>query len=178
MTQLGEVKNNRSDFRQHLIIQLYRVAHWASLARKRSMFFWPIAVPILVSYRLMTEWCFQLELPAATQIGKRLIIDHGFALVVNKHTVIGDDCRLRHCVTLGCKVNPDGTQGASPRIGDRVDVGAGAIIIGNIEIGDDAIIGAGAVVTKSVPAGAVVAGNPARIIKQKPLSHVGVGASS
>lgn len=159
---------HRNDYRQYLIIKLYRVAHWASVSRKKNKFLWPISLPILLLYRFLTEWFFLLELPAATKIGKRLVIDHGFALVINKHSVIGDDCRLRHCVTIGCKVNSDGTQGPSPIIGNRVDVGAGAIIIGEIAIGDDAVIGAGAVVTKSVPAGAVVVGNPARIIRQKP----------
>jgi len=163
---LSGLKKNQSDFRQRFIIRLYRIAHWASVTRKKTIFSWPIAVPILVAYRIVTEWFFQLELPAATKIGKGLIIDHGFALVVNKHSIIGSDCRLRHCVTIGCKVNPDGTQGPSPRIGDRVEVGTGAIIIGDITIGHDAVIGAGAVVTKNVPEGAVVVGNPARVVKQ------------
>ncbi len=52
-----------------------------------------------------------------------------------------------------------------PKIGDNVKVGCGAIVIGGITIGDGAIIGAGAVVTKDVPANAIVAGNPARILK-------------
>jgi len=168
------LKKNQSDFRQRLIIRLYRIAHWASVTRKKSIFFWPIVVPILLTYRIITEWFFQLELPAATKIGKGLIIDHGFALVVNKHSIIGNDCRLRHCVTIGCKVNADGTQGPSPKIGDRVDVGAGAIIIGDITIGNGAVIGAGAVVTKDVPEGAVVVGNPARVIKQNSQSRTGV----
>ncbi|TJY61954.1 hypothetical protein E4T66_06835 [Sinimarinibacterium sp. CAU 1509] len=169
MTVTSSLKNHRSDYRQRLIIRLYRIAHWASQLRKVSKLSWPIVLPILVAYRFLTEWIFHLELPAATKIGQRLIIDHGFALVVNKHVSIGDDCRLRHCVTIGCKVNADGSQGASPRIGNRVDVGAGAIIIGDIVIGDDVVIGAGAVVTKTVPPGAVVVGNPARVITQKSM---------
>lgn len=175
---LVKLQNNRNDFRPRLIIQLYRVAHWASVSRKQSKFNWLVTVPILVTYRVVTEWFFQIELPAATHIGKGLIIDHGFALVINKHTIIGDDCRLRHCVTIGCKVNPNGTQGSSPRIGHRVEVGAGAIIIGGITIGNDAVIGAGAVVTKDVPEGAVVVGNPARIIKQKSQSSTNTGLAS
>lgn len=113
----------------------------------------------------MTEWIFHLELPPALTAGEGLIVDHGYALVVNKNVVLGAGCRLRHCVTIGCKVNFDGTQGLSPRIGDRVEVGAGAIIIGDVVIGSDAIIGAGAVVLKDVPAKAIVAGNPARVIR-------------
>lgn len=157
----------RNDFRQRLIIRMYRIAHWASVSRKKSMLSWPVAVPILVMYRLVTEWLFMLELPAATQIGRQLVIDHGYALVINKHTIIGDYCRLRHSVTIGCNVNADGTQGPSPRLGDRVEVGAGAIIIGGITIGNDVVIGAGAVVTKDVPDCAVVVGNPAQIVKYR-----------
>lgn len=178
MKQLVQPSSRRNDFRQGLIVRLYRVAHWASVTRKKSTIFWPVSVLILVIYRIVTEWFFQLELPAATQIGKGLIIDHGFALVVNKHTIIGDYCRLRHCVTIGCKVNDDGTQGPSPRIGDRVEVGAGATIIGGIHIGNDAVIGAGAVVTKDVPEGAIVVGNPARIIKVKPQGVYSSGLQS
>lgn len=174
MKKIVALNTNRNDFRQYLIIQLYRVANWASVTRKRSKLSWIVTVPILVAYRITTEWFFQIELPASTKIGKRLIIDHGFALVVNKHTIIGDDCRLRHCVTIGCKVNADGTQGSSPRIGNRVEVGAGALIIGDITIGNDVFIGAGAVVTKDVPEGAVVVGNPARIVK---FRHQNVSAT-
>lgn len=166
-TSLINPQKNQSDYKLRLIIWLYRLAHRASLARKKSRLNWPLSVPVLFTYRLLTEWLFQIELPAATQIGKGLIIDHGYAMVINKHTIIGDDCRLRHGVTIGCKINEDGSQGRSPRLGNRVEVGAGAIIIGDIAVGDDAVIGAGAVVTKDVPAGAVVAGNPARIIRQK-----------
>ena len=59
-----------------------------------------------------------------------------------------------------------GTHDGAPRIGRRVMLGAGCIVLGDIEVGDDVTIGANAVVTKSVPAGCVVAGVPARIIKQ------------
>lgn len=178
MSQSIAMRGRRSDFRQRLIIKFYRVAHRASVFRKQSKLSWLVTVPILVVYRIVTEWFFQLELPAATKIGKGLIIDHGFAIVINKHAIIGDDCRLRHCVTIGCKLNLDGTQGPSPKIGHRVEVGAGAIIIGDINVGDDAVIGAGAVVTKDVPSGAVVVGNPAYIINRSPQGSPGVRFSS
>jgi len=162
----ADLRRNKGNIKLLVVILLYRLAHKASMARKSNKLYSLISIPVLVAYRFLTEWIFQMELPAATQIGKGLIIDHGFALVVNKHTIIGDDCRLRHCVTIGCKVNADGSQGPSPKIGDRVDVGAGAIIIGDITIGNDVVIGAGAVVTKDVPEGATAVGNPARIIRR------------
>ena len=62
---------------------------------------------------------------------------------------------------------PDGSYSASPRFGDRVDIGANAVIIGPITVGDDAAIGAGAVVVKDVPAGHIAVGNPARILPRR-----------
>lgn len=155
----------KNDIRLSLIVGLYRIAHWASITRKRSKPSWILTVPLLISYRFITEWLFMIEIPAATRIGKRLLIDHGYGIVINKHSIIGDDCRLRHAVTIGCKVNEDGSQGPSPQIGNGVEIGAGAIIIGGVAIGDNVVIGAGSVVTKDVPSGATVAGNPAKIIR-------------
>jgi len=86
-------------------------------------------------------------------------------VVINKHTVIGDYCRIRHCVTIGCNVNPDGTQGPSPIIGDNVEIGVHVAIIGQVTIGNNVIIGAGTIVLKDVPPNTVVVGNPARIIR-------------
>jgi len=72
---------------------------------------------------------------------------------------IGENCIIRQNVTIGHKNN------AYPYIGDYVELGAGCIIIGNVEVGDNAVVGAGAVVTKDVPPRTVVAGNPAKVIK-------------
>jgi len=83
---------------------------------------------------------------------------------VNCHTVIGDNALLRNGVVIGNKVLADGTDSACPVIGDDVEIGANAVIIGPIAIGDGARIGAGAVVTKDVPAGGIARGNPAVII--------------
>jgi putative colanic acid biosynthesis acetyltransferase WcaB len=77
---------------------------------------------------------------------------------VNRGTVLGSDCVLRHGVTIGARRRGEWP----PRVGDRVVFGAHAIAIGAITIGDGAVIGAGAVVTRDVPAGAVMVGNPAR----------------
>jgi len=73
---------------------------------------------------------------------------------------IGVDCQIAQQVTVGYD-----DRGGSPALGDRVRVGAGAIILGPIEIGDDAVIGAGAVVIRDVPAGKVVGGVPAQVIE-------------
>lgn len=95
-------------------------------------------------------------------IGRRLIIEHHGAIVVHGGCVIGDDCIIRQGVTLGNR-HLDSPLDA-PRLGNRVNVGAGAKILGGVVIGDDVSIGANAVVLTDVPAGALAVGVPARII--------------
>ena len=97
-------------------------------------------------------------LPRA-DLGGGCIIAHGIGLVVGGRTVTGEDCTLLHGVTLG-EARFDELD--CPRLGDRVTVGAGAIVLGGITIGDDVLIGAGSVVVSDVPPRAVVAGVPAR----------------
>jgi serine O-acetyltransferase len=92
-------------------------------------------------------------------IGPGLCSYHGFATILTAER-IGEDCLFAQQVTVGYD-----DRGGSPTIGDRVRIGAGAIVIGPISIGDDAVIGAGAVVVKDVPEGAVVGGVPARVLE-------------
>ena len=99
-------------------------------------------------------------LPRA-EIGGGCIIAHGVGLVVGGYTVIGEDCTLLHGVTLG-EARFDELD--YPRVGDRVTVSAGAMVLGGVTVGDDATIAAGAVVVANVPPGATVAGVPARIV--------------
>jgi putative colanic acid biosynthesis acetyltransferase WcaB len=153
---------NRGNPKGQIVMLLFRIAH--SL---RAQPWWLLGAPFLVFYRLGVEWGLGIELRFATRVGPRLRLFHGQALVVHEGTVIGADCTLRQSTTIGNKTLADGTQGACPVIGDGVDVGANAVILGAIKIGDRAVIGAGAVVVKDVPPGAVVAGNPARVIGQR-----------
>jgi serine O-acetyltransferase len=119
--------------------------------------------PFSLIYKILrtaSQMLTGIELPCETKIGRRLLIEHFGGIVVSGDAVIGDDVVLRQGVTIGLKRTKE--RGA-PRIGNRVDIGAGAKILGNIEIGDDAVIGANAVVLKDVPAGALAVGIPARI---------------
>lgn len=116
-------------------------------------------------YQIIVEWILGIELPWDTQVGPSLQLQHGLALVVNHETIIGANCILRHSTTIGNKKLADGSYSRSPKIGNNVEIGSNVVILGSVTIGDDAVIGAGSVVVKDVPAGAVVVGNPAKVIR-------------
>lgn len=124
-----------------------------------------LAVPYGIFYRVFVEWFLGVELPWKTRIGPGLRIEHGQTLVVNDQTIFGSHCMVRHSTTIGNKQLRSGAYSGSPVIGDHVDIGANAVILGEIRIGDHAVIGAGSVVLKDVPPSTVVAGNPARVLR-------------
>lgn len=99
--------------------------------------------------------------PGAT-IGRRFFIDHGMGVVIGETAVVGDDVMLYHAVTLGGRSLARGTK-RHPTVGDNVTIGAGARVLGDIEIGEGAQIGANSVVVKPVPAGATATGIPAQV---------------
>jgi serine O-acetyltransferase len=118
-----------------------------------------------MAYRAAYVFCrnfYGIELPYSAQLGRRVVIEHQGAIVVHGNSVIGDDCILRQGVTLGNR-NLDAPLEA-PVLGDRVNVGAGAKILGAVRVGDDSAVGANAVVIRDVPAGLTAVGIPARIL--------------
>lgn len=104
-----------------------------------------------------------IEIHPGAVIGRRFFIDHGMGVVIGETAVIGDDCTLYHGVTLGGTTWQKGKR--HPTLGRDVVVGAGAKVLGPIEIGEGARIGSNAVVVKSVPPGATAVGVPGRIIE-------------
>ena len=114
-------------------------------------------------YRFLSTWLLGVEIPWLTDIGPRLRLHHPQGIVLNAASRIGSDAVLRHGVTVG------GRRGSfdCPVIGDRVDIGAGASIVGNVSIGDDARIGIGAVVLHDVPPGGTAYGNPAVVVPRR-----------
>lgn len=106
-----------------------------------------------------------IEIHPGATIGRRFFIDHGMGVVIGETAEIGDDVTLYHGVTLGGTSWNQGKR--HPTLGNGVVVGAGAKILGPIEIGAGAKVGSNAVVVKPVPAGATAVGNPARIIEAK-----------
>ena len=122
---------------------------------------WGLRIPA----RMFSAWARFLtgiEIHPGAVIGRRVVIDHGMGVVIGETAIVGDDVLIYHGVTLGGKVNARVKR--HPTIGNNVLLGAGAKIIGDIEISDGAQIGANAVVTKSIPAGAVIAGPQGSII--------------
>lgn len=108
---------------------------------------------------------YGIELPYTVTLGRRVVIEHQGAIVIHGYSVIGDDSIIRQGVTLGNR-HLDRPLDA-PKLGARVNVGAGAKILGAVTIGDDACIGANAVVISDVPAGQTAVGIPAKLLKPK-----------
>jgi serine O-acetyltransferase len=108
-----------------------------------------------------------IEIHPGAKIGRGLFIDHGMGVVIGETAELGDEVTLYHTVTLGGTSLQKGKR--HPTLGDRVTVGAGAKILGPIEIGCDSRIGANAVVVKSAPSNSVIVGVPGQIIaRSKP----------
>ncbi|MCU1498272.1 MAG: putative transferase [Acidimicrobiales bacterium] len=147
---------NRGETKSLLLVVAYRLAAAAHAASRRSPVHRLAALPILVAYRIVVEWVLGVELPPATAVGPGLRIRHGQGLVVNPSSRLGADVLLRHGVTIGNIRRGPGDVTASPVVGDGVEIGANAVVVGPIRIGAGARIGAGTVVSTDVPAGAIV----------------------
>ena len=119
--------------------------------------------------KVFSEMVTSVELPCEAVVGKRLVIEHAFNIVVSGDAVLGDDVILRNGVTIGLRHR---LQRGSPVIGHRCDIGAGAKLLGPIRIGDDVAIGANAVVITDVPSNSIAIGVPARIRPRKPETTV------
>jgi serine O-acetyltransferase len=111
------------------------------------------------------RWLTGIEIHPGARLGRRFFIDHGMGVVIGETAEIGEDCTIYHGVTLGGTSWKKGKR--HPTLRDRVVVGAGAKILGPIEVGDDARVGSNAVVLKDVPAGATVVGIPGRVITKR-----------
>jgi serine O-acetyltransferase len=161
-------KNIREDWHTY-DCQLSRQGFWTMLVYRYGRWRYTIRpkwlrVPFSLLYKILKPICEILtgiELPCETVVGRRFRIDHFGGIIISGDAVFGDDCVIRNGVTVGLRHT--GIRGA-PIIGNRVDIGAGAKILGPIHVGDDVAIGANAVVLKDVPSNSIAVGVPARIL--------------
>ena len=120
-------------------------------------------IPRLISQ--LARFFTGIEIHPGATIGEKFFIDHGMGVVIGETTIIGDNVLVYQGVTLGGTGKDQGKR--HPTIGDRVTIGAGAKVLGNITIGSDSNIGAGSVVIDDVPEHSTVVGIPGRITRQR-----------
>jgi len=142
---------------------VYRFGH-ARFVVKNKYVRAPWTIVYMILHKLTEIFC-GISIGSTAVIGRRLSIEHHGCIVIHGASVLGDDCLIRHGVTLG-NTGYDDPFGA-PTLGSRVQIGAGAKLLGRITVGDDAIIGANAVVIRDVPAQGIVGGVPARTLSRR-----------
>lgn len=143
------------------LVLLYRLNY--SISRiKIGIFRYLINLFFVPFYKIVSVF-LGISLPRLTKIGSGFVIFHYGAIAINELAVIGVNCTIRQGVTIGNKnfIND------VPVIGDNVDIGAGAVIMGKIKIGNNVSIGANAVVIKDVPDNYIAVGVPAKNIPKK-----------
>lgn len=140
-------------FKGFQALQAWRVAHWLWDQGRDTLAF---------HFQSRISELFQMDIHPAAKIGKGVFVDHGTGIVIGETAVVGDEVSMLHAVTLGGTGAERGDR--HPKIGRGVLLGAGAKILGNIQIGDYAKVASGSVVLKPVPAGCTVAGVPARLV--------------
>lgn len=138
-----------------ILLKLYRLSHFFYINK-----LYLLSKTITYFNRIF----FGVWLPGSTKIGKSCVLGKGgLGVVIHEDALIGDFCIISNNVTIGGSSKKE--KGKLPVIGNRVRIGAGSVIIGNVVIGDNVIVGANSVVTKSIPSNTIVAGNPAFVIK-------------
>lgn len=139
---------------------VYRVAH--ALHRSQVPF-----LPRFLSY--LARFATGVEIHPAAQLGRGIVIDHGMGVVIGETAIVGDYTLIYQGVTLGGTGKEQGKR--HPTVGSHVVIGAGAKVLGNIEVGDRTRIGAGSVVLRSVPPDCTAVGIPARVIHRNPADQ-------
>lgn len=147
----------------HALI-LHRLANWL----------WQKQLPLLP--RLLSQisrFITGIEIHPGASIGRGVFIDHGMGVVIGETAIVGDYCLIYQNVTLGGTGKQTGKR--HPTLGQNVVVGAGAKILGNIQLGDYVRVGAGSIVLRDVPDNCTVVGVPGRIVSRNgygcPLEH-------
>jgi serine O-acetyltransferase len=143
-------------------LAVYRFGTWAHATR-----FLPLRILLVwfhvILFRLVRNR-YGIELYASCIIGRRFLIGHQSGIVIHRFARFGDDCLIRQNVTLGeAGMGRDNFgDGLGPVIGNNVDIGAGAVVMGNVRIGDNVRIGPNSVIMTDIPANATVIAPPSR----------------
>ncbi len=136
-------------------IWLHRITHWL----------WTHKLYFPARWLSQTaRWLTGVEIHPGADIGRRFFIDHGMGVVIGETSEIGDDVTFYHGVTTGGVSLEKGKR--HPTLGNKVVVGAGAKILGAIEVGNGSRVGANAVVVKHVPPNSVVVGIPGQVVRR------------
>ncbi|MGK7926311.1 MAG: serine O-acetyltransferase [Spirulina sp.] len=147
------------------VLLFHRVAHWL----------YHLGLPFLPRFLShIARFLTGIEIHPGATIGKGVCIDHGMGIVIGETAIIGDYCLIYQGVTLGGTGKETGKR--HPTLGENVVVGAGAKVLGNLQIGNNVRIGAGSVVLRDVPSNCTVVGIPGRVVYQSgvrvnPLEH-------
>lgn len=154
-------------------VAVYHFGRWAETLAHPARTLLRVLYKVL--YGLVRN-LYSIEIPVEARIGRRLLIAHQGSIVIHPLAIIGDDCLLRQNCTIGLGA----TGRMVPTVGDRVQVGPGAVLAGGITVGDDAHIGPNAVVMSDVPPGGSAFAAPARMIKpaDKQMPPAGEASSS
>jgi serine O-acetyltransferase len=164
------LENIRSDLRAYdgnwaaqgfWVMLVYRFGRWRygvkpAILRKLFSFIYKLLFKLI---QIITG----IELPCEADVGRNFIIDHFGGIIISGYAKFGNNCRIRNGVVVGLRRVDEKF---APIIGNNVDIGAGAKLLGPITIGDNVIIGANAVVLGDVPADSIAVGVPA-IIKSR-----------
>lgn len=160
--RLGNGISKSAFFKAYRINKCFRFLVWFRLARhynilnKRKQLFVIAIITKFMYKKLSTKYA--IDFPLSVKVGYGLKINHGFALVVNYKSIIGNNVMLTHSVTLASEKNE------APVIGNKVRISPGVVIVGGVNIGDNVVIGANALVNKNVPDSSVSVGVPNRNI--------------
>ena len=160
-----DLKNYQGDWAAQgfWVMLVYRFGRWRYtiqnvLVRKICSFIYKFLYKLV---QILTG----IEMPCEAEVGDNFLIDHFGGIVISGYAKFGDNCRLRNGVVVGLK---NVAEPCAPQIGNNVDIGAGAKILGNIKIGNNVNIAANSVVLTDVPDNAIAVGVPA-VIKMKKM---------
>ncbi len=147
-------------FKGFQAMQAYRVAHWLWREGRRDLAYF---------LQMRSSEIYGIDIHPGARIGKGIMIDHAHSIVIGETAVVGDNVSMLHAVTLGGTGKEDADR--HPKIGDEVLIGAGAKVLGNIQVGCCSRIAAGSVVLEDVPPATTVAGVPAKVVGSAGCAH-------